>query len=107
MILLAYSLLDTKTGHYSTPFFFNHRGHALRAAAELAGDMKTTVARHPADFTLCEVGIFDDQTGQLRTMEVIPLGTIQSLAPLLPQGALPLFNSADTAMIPGANGHAS
>lgn len=94
MILLAFSLLDTKTGHYSTPFFFNHRGHAIRAATELAASSDTTVGRHPSDFTLCEVGTFDDQTGQLRTMDVIALGTVLSLMPQAP---------AQLPLLPGAN----
>lgn len=81
MILLGYSILDNKTGHFSVPFFFNHRGHAIRAAIELAGDNTTTVGRHPADFTLCEVGVFDDQTGRFTSEDVVHLGTILSLAP--------------------------
>lgn len=99
MILLAYSLLDNKTGHFSTPFFFNHRGHAIRAVMELGADPNTTVGRHPADFTLCEIGIFDDQVGRFTSEECLYLGTVRSFIPVQPpQGTL--FQSAETAVVP-------
>lgn len=81
MILLGYSLLDTKTGHFSQPFFFNHRGHAIRAGIELGNDQSTMVGRYPADYTLCEIGVFDDQVGRFTSAEVLHIGTIQSLMP--------------------------
>lgn len=84
MIYLAYSLLDNKTGHYLPPFFMNHRGSAIRAVIDLAQDNRNQVGRHPADFLLCEVGVFDDQTGQLRTDTPIPIGTVLSLLPTPP-----------------------
>lgn len=82
MILLAYALLDNKTGHFSTPFFFNHRGHAIRAVIELGTDPNTTVGRHPNDFTLCEVGVFDDQVGRLTSEDCLHLGTVRSFIPV-------------------------
>lgn len=82
MILLAYSLLDQKTGHFSPPFFFNHRGHAIRAVIELGSDRNTQPGRHPNDFVLCEVGVFDDQTGRFSSEACIHLGTVQSFLPV-------------------------
>lgn len=81
MILLAYSLLDNKTGHFSPPFFMTHRGHAIRAVIELGEDPKTTVGRHPSDFTLCEVGVFDDQVGRFTSEDCVHLGTVASFLP--------------------------
>lgn len=99
MILLGYSLLDNKTGHFSIPFFFNHRGHAIRAVIELGSDPNTTVGRHPGDFTLCEIGVFDDQTGRFTSEDCLHLGTVLSFVPARPmqQG---LFQPGDAAMAP-------
>lgn len=108
MILLGYSLLDNKTGHFSTPFFFNHRGHAIRACIEIGSQPDTTVGRHPADFTLCEVGVFDDQTGRFTTEDVVYLGTVKSFLPNLPpnQGLFGMTDRggtgvSDLSIVPG------
>lgn len=93
MILLAYSLLDNKTGHFSPPFFMNHRGHAIRAIIELGTDRNTTVGRHPADFTLCEVGVFDDQVGRFTSDETIHLGTVLSFLPAVAPQEGSLFDA--------------
>lgn len=103
MILLAYSLLDNKTGHFSIPFFFNHRGHAIRAVIELGTDLKTTVGRHPNDFTLCEVGVFDDQVGRFTSEDTVHLGTVKSFLPhQAPQSEL--FDGP-VAAVRRSNGH--
>lgn len=60
MITLMFSIYDTKTGIYGTPFFMQHAGQAIRAVQDLCDDMSTIVARHPADFALVQLGYFDD-----------------------------------------------
>lgn len=81
MNLIAFALLDIKTGHFNTPFFMTHHGSAIRAVMDLGGDLSTTVGRHPADFVLCEVGLFNDQTGHMLTEQVRQLGTVLSFLP--------------------------
>lgn len=61
--LLLFSLYDDKVGAYSTPFFFSHRGQAVRAATDLANDPSTIPGKHPEDFTLYCLGTFNDETG--------------------------------------------
>lgn len=89
MILKAFSLLDTKVGMFSAPFFLAHTGQAIRAVMDLGADQNTTVGRHPSDFCLCEVGFFDDQSGELQRVQPLQLGTVASFLPQ-PVG-LPLF----------------
>lgn len=90
MKLAAFSFLDAKVGVFSPPFFFLHRGQALRAAQELANDQGTTIGRHPADFVLYELGIFDDQTGALETITPVSLGPCTQF--LAPQRPLPFLD---------------
>lgn len=94
MILKAFSFLDTKTGHFNTPFFMPHHGQAIRVAVDLADDLSTTIGRHPADFVLCELGEFDDQTGAFKSAVPVQLGVVTSFLPARPT---PLFD-------PEANG---
>lgn len=81
MMLKAFSLLDTKTGAFGTPFFMAHVGQAIRACVDLGQDMNTTVGRHPADFVLCEVGSFDDVTGQLVAQAPYQVGVVVGFLP--------------------------
>lgn len=90
MTLKMFSLLDIKTGIFNTPFFMAHAGQAIRACIDLGQDMATTVARHPADFMLVDLGTFDDQTGTVATGVPLQLGTVASFLPA-PQPAADLF----------------
>lgn len=81
MRLLGFSLYDTKTGTYSVPFFMNHQASAIRAVIDLASDLNTTVGRHPADYSLCQVGAFDDATGVFEAVQPVPLGSVVGFLP--------------------------
>lgn len=81
MKLIAFTLLDTKIGAFGVSFFMSHVGQAIRACIDLGSDMTTTVARHPADFALCRVGFFDDQTGTLEPSTLENLGVVVNFLP--------------------------
>lgn len=99
MILKAFSLLDTKTGMFNTPFFMAHTGQAIRACIDIGQDPNTTVGRHPADFSLVEIGHFDDQTGELVRGQPLQLGTVASFLPARSSVPGPLFINPE----PGAH----
>lgn len=65
MKMLAYALLDTKTGSYGVPFFVSHEGIARRMVSDLVADRSTSINRHPADFSLYCVGAFELTSGKL------------------------------------------
>lgn len=79
MVVQAYSLLDTKTGLFSLPWFFAHDQVAIRAVVGLAGDEATTVGKYPSDYVLMCVGEFDDCTGILSSLSPRQLGVVSSL----------------------------
>jgi hypothetical protein len=91
MKMIAFSLLDMKTGHFNTPFFMTHPGQAIRAIIDLGQDLNTTVGRHPADFVLCQLGGFDDQTGAFDQVVPQQLGTVASYLPATTSGGMPFF----------------
>lgn len=63
MRLNAYSIYDNKALQYQAPFFTSTDGAAVRAFSDLANDSNTTIGRHPGDYMLYCVGIYDDQNG--------------------------------------------
>lgn len=63
MLLNMFTIYDSKTETYSPPFFMRTTGEAVRTFQDLSVDKDTSIGRYPADFTLFEVGTFDDKTG--------------------------------------------
>lgn len=91
MIWKAFTLLDTKTGHFKPPFFVAHMGEAMRMLQDTAQDPNTVIGRHPEDFMLCDIGTYDDATGQMAP--TLP-NALCSAASLLPQQAPLAFEQA-------------
>lgn len=68
MKLKVFSILDTKADVFHAPFYFGAVGLAVRAFKDLANDSNSTVSRHPDDFRLFEIGVFDDQSGRFENL---------------------------------------
>ena len=65
MKLLAFSIYDSKAEAYIIPFFAPTTGIAIRNFATAAMDPNHQFHIHAGDYTLFEIGEFDQQTGQL------------------------------------------
>lgn len=74
MELKIFSVYDSKVEAYLTPFFFPSRGHALRHFGDLANDPSSLLCKHAADFTLFELGHFDDSNAMLLVADHVNLG---------------------------------
>lgn len=60
MIVKMFSVYDSKAEAYSTPQFYQTKGIAVRAFIEAIKQEDTPFCKYPEDFTLFEVGEFDD-----------------------------------------------
>lgn len=63
MINKVYSIFDSKVGAHLQPFFMQANGAAIRAVTELVKDKTHAFGKFPADYTLFELGTFDNSTG--------------------------------------------
>lgn len=63
MMYRAYSVYDRKGLIYAPPFFAINHGTAIRMITDTVADMSTSLARHPNDYVLYCIGIYDDQSG--------------------------------------------
>lgn len=70
----VFTAYDSKAEAFNTPFFMPKSGQAIRAFAEQVNKEGTDFNKFPADFTLFELGEYDDDTGLLT-----PLSTPKSL----------------------------
>jgi len=70
MVLKIYSVYDTKVEAYLQPFFMQTKAAAIRAWADAISDPNTQFNKHPNDFTLYELGQYDDQSGIITNYDV-------------------------------------
>lgn len=59
----VFAVYDAKAETFMQPFHMNTRGMATRAWMDTVNDAKTQFNKHPQDFTLFELGEFDDEKG--------------------------------------------
>lgn len=78
----VYAVFDAAVSAYMQPFFMQAHGQAIRGFVDLARDKNTNIANHPADFTLCQLGTYDEYTGKFTNLEPspFPLGTALELS---------------------------
>lgn len=68
MHLFMYSIYDSASCAYMRPFYAQTDGMATRSFGDIAQDANHEIGKHPADYTLFKVGIFDDNTGEIVPM---------------------------------------
>nr|WAE43871.1 MAG: nonstructural protein [Microviridae sp.] len=76
-----FAVYDSKAEAYLPPFFLLSRGMALRSFTEIATDGKSQIFKYPADFTLFELGEYDDSNATFSLHEAkISLGSALEFA---------------------------
>lgn len=63
MNMYIFAIYDSKSENYGRPFFVRTRGEAIRFFTEAANDRSTNIGKYPGDFTLFELGTYEDNTG--------------------------------------------
>lgn len=60
-----YAVYDSKVEAFNLPFFQHTRGQAIRTFSETVNrpDPNNLLTRYPADYSLHELGEYDDQNG--------------------------------------------
>lgn len=71
MELKIFTVRDSKSSAYFPPFFTLNVDTATRSIKELMYDVNHQFARFSHDFSLYELGIYDDQTGALDCHEPV------------------------------------
>ena len=84
MKLNIYSIFDRKAKAYLPPFYLRSLDEAKRAFAGIATDQSSMFWKFPEDFSLWQLGIFDDNTGEIQAAVDGPLD--QALVYTAPQG---------------------
>lgn len=62
-----YSIYDSCTGTYNTPFIMDNDNSALRTFSDYCLIPDTTLAKHPEDFSLYCLGSYNKKTGNVQS----------------------------------------
>jgi len=65
MKLNIYTIYDTASGLYMRPFCQQSDGAAIRTFSDLAMDPEYEVGKHPEDYSLFRIGVYDDNTAAI------------------------------------------
>lgn len=65
MIVQVYSVYDTKAQAFGQPFFMQADGIAVRAFTEACNNPEGEFIKYPNDFTLYNIGHYDDSNGAI------------------------------------------
>lgn len=75
MILKIFTIHDAKSEAYLTPIYFRTKGEAIRAFTATVNDETSNFSKNPEDFTLFELGEYDDCKAKLSPhLTAIPIG---------------------------------
>lgn len=66
MTYYTFSIYDSKAQNYHIPYFLKNEAIAIREFADLVNDPKTSINKHPEDYTLFNLGTWDDQNAQFK-----------------------------------------
>lgn len=66
MIQIIYSVYDVKAQAYLPPFFLHTNGMAKRVFADCCQDQQHQFGKNPHDYTLFQLGAFDDATAKIK-----------------------------------------
>lgn len=83
MLHKMFCVHDVKAKAYMQPWFLHQDGMAVRCFSDCVNDPEHNFGRHPADYTLFFIGVFDDTSGEC-TPEV-PMSMGNGIAFLNPE----------------------
>lgn len=74
MILPLFCVYDSKALHYGQPHLQQNEHVAIRAFAQAANEPGNPISQNPEDFSLIEIGYFDDEKGVLTAIDHVNHG---------------------------------
>jgi len=70
-----FTVYDSKAELYMPPFYNQSTGQAVRAFDDTCNQKDHPFWKHPEDYTLFEIGSYDDNTCTIKTINKQSLGT--------------------------------
>lgn len=65
----VFAVKDEAVSAFGQPIFVRARGEALRAFQDECANKDSAIHKHPNDYSLWNIGTYDDNTGALTALE--------------------------------------
>ncbi len=65
----VFAIFDSKARAYLPPFFMPEAGQATRVFSDMVNSEEHAFGKHPEDYTLFEIGTFDDRSGYVSMLK--------------------------------------
>ncbi len=69
-----FTIYDTKAEAYFPPFYLPQSSMAIRQFGDMVNDSNSSISKHPADYTLFELGEWDDNSSEFVDLNKKSLG---------------------------------
>lgn len=70
MLIKIFAIRDAKALAFGQPFFSQTKGTAIRSFQETVNDPNSPFHKYPDDYSLFEIGIFDDEKGTIEALDI-------------------------------------
>jgi len=64
-VIHIFAVYDKKVEVFLAPFFAKHMVEAIRSITQVAKDQKTSIGLYPNDYSLHQIGSFNEETGEI------------------------------------------
>jgi len=68
MLQKIFAIYDSKAESFTNPVYLNSTGLAVRTFSDSVQDPESPFSKHPADYTLFELGTYDDNTAEFKLL---------------------------------------
>ena len=75
MLIRVFSIYDTKAAVYTGTFFEANNAVAIRRFTDLVNDPRCPLNKHPEDYYLVAIGVFNDENGRIKGHDPMNLVT--------------------------------
>ena len=79
MIHKIYGIFDSKAQSYSLPFYYQYEAQALRTVIDWLNNPETPYAKHPEDYTLFDLGSYDDVQGTITQDKITSIAGLHTM----------------------------
>lgn len=69
MVLIVVGIRDTAVDAFMRPWFVPSTGMAIRSFQDEVRNAESPMAKHPADYTLFQLGSFDEDSGKFENLD--------------------------------------
>lgn len=71
---LIFTIYDEKAEAFFPPFYMPNKSMAVRQFGDMVNDNKSQISLHPHDYTLFQLGQWDDNTSSFEEMKKTSIG---------------------------------